>query len=74
MSPARAPQADELRTFESGGKYAEDNAAAYRRSLAAIDAHLDRAGQEQAARLEAARAGLAAEVGLCVCEEGGEQG
>jgi hypothetical protein len=66
LSPLRIPspplKADELRTFDAGGKYADDNAAAYRRSLGAIDAHLARAGEEQAARLEAARAALAAEV------------
>lgn len=57
------PQTDELRTFESGGKYAMDNAAAYRRSLAAIDVHLDHAGTEQMQRLEAARDKLTGEVG-----------
>ena len=56
------PQSDELKTFESGGKYADENAAAYKRSLAAIDAHLERAWSEQRGRLEASRAALAGEV------------
>jgi hypothetical protein len=55
-------QNDELKTFEAGGKYADENAAAYKRSLAAIDAHLDRTWAEQQGRLEASRAALAGEV------------
>ncbi|GIL62977.1 hypothetical protein Vafri_17149, partial [Volvox africanus] len=54
-------ETDELRTFDLGGKYADDNAAAYKRSLAAIDSHLERAGAEQMQRLEAAREALTGE-------------
>ncbi|KAG1660824.1 hypothetical protein FOA52_010249 [Chlamydomonas sp. UWO 241] len=44
--------ASELKSFQDGGAYAEANAAAYRKSLSAIDAHVNAARTSQVLKLD----------------------